>query len=146
MTKLCMNMKMMTKTNKTPVFEIFPRWETIRKFMLGKEMLTTIGVWVFDDKFRKIKREPFVGTTNKIIDLITKDIPNAEKGFRLNFSDERFDGCYPFPLTKMYESNGGCWYLFEIDSKRRLHGWLCKVVYSYFQTAPDTIWFKASEK
>jgi hypothetical protein len=48
------------------------------------------GTWVFDDPDRGLRQEPFVAGIPKVIDKIVKDIPDAEKGFRLLFSAESF--------------------------------------------------------
>ena len=43
------------------------------------------GTWVFDDSSAGLVREPFVAGVPEMIDVLVKDIPNADKGFRLLF-------------------------------------------------------------
>lgn len=125
------------------IHEIRPYWDRGIPFSGG---IKTTGLWVFDDKARKIKHEPFVGNTNVIIDNMVLRIPNAVFGFRLQFSDEQFEGCNLFPLTRMEDDkrHKGCWYMTRLSDGSRAEGWLCKVLYKYFDKTPDTIWYKAS--
>ena len=40
------------------------------------------GVWVFDDPNDGLPREPFVAGTDRMIDRVVADIPNAASGFK----------------------------------------------------------------
>ncbi|HAH49402.1 MAG TPA: hypothetical protein DCM07_32110, partial [Planctomycetaceae bacterium] len=44
------------------------------------------GTWVFDDSSAGLVQEPFVAGVPEMIDVIVKDIPDADAGFRLLFS------------------------------------------------------------
>ena len=44
------------------------------------------GVWVFDDPNDGLAREPFVASTDRMIDPVVADIPNAARGFKFTFS------------------------------------------------------------
>ena len=48
------------------------------------------GVWKFTDRAVGLVGEPFVGSTNEMIDFLVRDIPNAKSGFRLLFSGDPF--------------------------------------------------------
>jgi len=48
------------------------------------------GTWVFDDPRVGLVREPFVSGIPELIDKLVKDIPDADKGFRLLFSGALF--------------------------------------------------------
>jgi hypothetical protein len=50
------------------------------------------GMWVFDDPRVGLDKEPFVSGADIMIDVLVKDIPNAEQGFRLIFSGTPFPG------------------------------------------------------
>ena len=50
------------------------------------------GVWVFDDPNDGLPREPFVASTDRMIDRVVADIPNAASGFKLTFSARPFPG------------------------------------------------------
>ena len=102
------------------------------------------GTWVFDDRARGLQQEPFVAGIPGIIEKVTKDIPNAEDGFRLTFSDRPFPG-YTHTLKKKEKSreSGGHWY---VCPQYDMEGWLCPALYQYFEEAPETIYFKAEKK
>ncbi len=42
------------------------------------------GMWVFDDARVGLDKEPFVSGADTMIDVLVSEIPNAQKGFRLN--------------------------------------------------------------
>lgn len=52
-----------------------------------------LGMWVFDDDRVGLVREPFICGADTIIDLMAADIPDAEGGFRLMFSQTPFPNC-----------------------------------------------------
>lgn len=113
------------------IFHIRPRWSD------------EFRVWVFDDRARGVENELFVGSTNDIIDYIVEEkLPTTTKEFGLDFSDSQFEGCNNMPIKKVLEEGGGCWYILDDES---VAGWLCKIIYKYFQTPPDEIWFKVYE-
>lgn len=97
------------------------------------------GTWVFDDPARKLKQEPFVAGIPKMIDLLVKDIPNADKGFRLLVSAQPFPGA-THKLTWRREDSNGNWYWSE-DFK--FEGWLCPALIKFFKVAPKEIHFQA---
>jgi len=94
------------------------------------------GMWVFDDPSVELEREPFVSGIPEMIDELTKDIPNAEKGFLMTFSENRFPD-HQIVLEKNVEEDGGTWYTLG-DSK----GWLCPALLKYFPEAPEQIYIK----
>lgn len=50
------------------------------------------GMWVFDDARVGLDKEPFVSSADTMIDVLVREIPNAQKGFRLLFSETPFPG------------------------------------------------------
>lgn len=93
------------------------------------------GMWVFDDDAVGLVREPFVGGVPEMIDLMVRDIPNADAGFTLLFSTD------PFPeaqvsLEWVRGDMGGNWYRWP---EREMEGWLCPALFKYFDTAPPRI-------
>lgn len=100
------------------------------------------GMWVFDDPRVGLVREPFVSGIDKMIDLLVKDIPNAQKGFRLIFSERPFPG-YEVKLDWCREEFGGNWYW---SDKYQMEGWLCPALFKYFETAPKELYGKAEPK
>ncbi|HVY84962.1 MAG TPA: hypothetical protein VG943_07505, partial [Caulobacterales bacterium] len=51
-----------------------------------------LGMWVFDDARVGLVQEPFVGGADTLIDHVTADIPDAERGFVMVFSRAPFPG------------------------------------------------------
>ena len=98
------------------------------------------GIWMFSDETTHLVNEPFVGHVNNLMDWLTRNIPNAENGFRLIF------GAKPFPeygmmLRHVREEHEGNWYV--CDALGEEPGWLCPALYRYFQVAPPTLYMKA---
>ena len=101
------------------------------------------AMWVFDDAEREVVREPFVRGVPEMIDILIKDIPDAkENGFRLMFSAEPFDG-HAMHLDWRRAERGGNWYH---NAQFDKEGWLCPVLYKYFEEAPKRIYVKAEPR
>jgi hypothetical protein len=100
------------------------------------------GTWVFDDPAVGLRQEPFVAGIPEMMDEMVKDIPDAEKGFRLLFSTQPFPG-YSHKLSWRRGDNIGNWYYSE-DYKKE--GWLCPGLFKYYPTAPKEIYVKAERK
>ena len=97
------------------------------------------GMWVFDDPAVGLSREPFVSGIDTMIDLLVAEIPNAEKGFRLIFSERPFPG-YTVKLEWRREEYGGNWYWAE---QYKMEGWLCPALFKYFERAPAELYGRA---
>src|SRR5947209_5414521 len=50
------------------------------------------GMWVFDDPAVGLSKEPFIAGIDTMIDKMTANIPEAERGFRAVFSAAAFPG------------------------------------------------------
>ena len=98
-----------------------------------------LGMWVFDDARVGLIQEPFVGGADTIIDEWTKDIPNAEKGFRLIFSPDPFPGYDLSFEWRRPEMSGNTYYCEQLD----MEGWLCPALFKYFDSAPMNLYAKA---
>jgi hypothetical protein len=98
-----------------------------------------LGMWVFDDARVGLTQEPFVSGADIIIDELVRDIPNAEKGFRLLFSPTPFPG-RTLHIQWVREEHGGNWYRWE---DRQMDGWLCPALFRYFTEAPRDIYAQA---
>lgn len=117
------------------------------------------SAWVFDDERVGLSREPFVESAGKIIDVLVKKLPDAEKGFTLLFSTGPFDGyqkllhhttkavvdANPALLNclEQYESFGGHYYSLYDVVDPPIHGWLCPAMFKYFESAPKHIYVQA---
>src|ERR671932_285404 len=66
------------------------------------------GMWVFDDPAVGLNKEPFIAGIDTMIDKMTSDIPDAEKGFRAVFSAAPFPGWKEKIVWRRAES-GGNW-------------------------------------
>lgn len=97
------------------------------------------GLWVFDDDRVNLLQEPFVFGVPEMIDEITQNIPNSDKGFRLLFSEKPFPH-YQYCLKWLREEYEGNWY--EFNDKE---GWLCPALLKYFDKAPKNIYIKAEQ-
>ncbi len=97
--------------------------------------------WVFDDETVGLVREPFVSGIPEMIDVLVKEIVNADKGFRLFFSENAFPG-YQAELVLVGEEYGGNWYCWEA---KNMQGWLCPALFKYFSEAPKKLYCKAEK-
>lgn len=97
------------------------------------------GTWVFDDERVHLHRETFVAGIPKMIDILVKDIPDANEGFRMLFSVKSFPG-YQQKLVWRRAEGGGNWYY---NQEYNLEGWLCPALFKYFRKAPKEIYIKA---
>ncbi|MFK5968736.1 MAG: hypothetical protein QM487_01235 [Candidatus Marithrix sp.] len=95
--------------------------------------------WVFDDEQVGLIKEPFVEGMPTIIDVFVKDISNANQGFRLLFSNNKFPN-YQAELIWVKKEFEGNWYYWQ---QHELTGWLCPALYKYFSIAPKYIYCKA---
>ena len=96
------------------------------------------GQWVFDDESTDLVREPFVAGADTMIDVITKHIPNASKGFLLLFSSGPFPGHQAMLAWQREEMDGNV-YLWE---EANMEGWLCPALLKYFALAPREIYLQ----
>nr|WP_286004655.1 DUF6717 family protein [Geitlerinema calcuttense] len=97
------------------------------------------GTWVFDDDRFGLIREPFVSGMPQMIEQLVRDVPSAERGFRLLFSARPFPD-YQAELTWLRPEYDGNWYRW---SERDLEGWLCPALFHYFNDTPIKIYCKA---
>ncbi len=96
------------------------------------------GFWVFDDENTGLVQEPFVAGADVIIERHAAAIPDAERGFRLLFSETPFPGFTTMLEWRRAEMDGNWYY----DGELGLEGWLCPALYKYFPTAPRKIYMK----
>lgn len=114
---------------------------------LGSECGWDSNVWVFDDEANGLKEEGFVlGMSEMIQRLVDQlEIPDAEKGFALSFSDQPFDGHHvelEWFDNEEYQGYKGNWYQGEVMGEQ-MKGWLCPALFHYFSEAPAHIYVKA---
>lgn len=119
------------------------------------------GQWVFDDASKELDKEALVAGVPEIIAamLLTKNIPmtDAEKGFRLIFSEGPFPGhqlaAKHDPTMSETEAFGN-WYEVEYikgeDPNKGnyyagMKGWLCPALFKYFDHTPKTIYASAEK-
>ena len=100
------------------------------------------GMWVFDDPRVGLDKEPFVSGADTMIDVMVREIPGAQQGFRLLFSATLFPG-YKVRLEWKREEYGGNWYY---SPEFQMEGWLCPALFKYFEKAPREIYVKAEPK
>jgi hypothetical protein len=100
------------------------------------------NTWVFDDDKRGLVREAFVAGTPELIERLVANIPDADKGFRLYFSAQRFPGS-THKLAWRRGDGSGNWYYSE-DFKAEC--WLCPGLFKYYRDAPKELYIKAEKK
>lgn len=94
------------------------------------------GVWVFDDPAVGLEREPFVAGMPEIIEHVTREIPNAERGFTAIFSPRQFPGATERLEFVRSEMDGSTYRHIETG----MEGWLCPALFRYFDEAPPELW------
>ncbi len=101
------------------------------------------GMWVFDDEKVGLVQEPFVSGADTVIDRMVEEMPGAEQGFTLIFSDNPFPG-YQVEFEWRREEHGGNWYY---TRALNMEGWLCPALFKYFDAAPPKLYaqFKAKD-
>ncbi len=97
------------------------------------------GTWVFDDRTAGLVKEPFVAGVPEMIDVLVKDIPNADSGFRLLFSSQPFPG-HQKVLRWLRGDGGGNYYAFDDPP---MEGWICPAMFKYYDKAPAQLYVKA---
>jgi len=98
--------------------------------VIAPYLLESVNTWVFDDPRVGLVQEPFVSGADVFLSFLSKDIPDADKGFRLIFS------AGPFPGYQQKAS----WYESPDPPMR---GWLCPALLRYFDEAPAEIYVRA---
>lgn len=96
------------------------------------------GLRVFDDKTTGLVREALVAGIDEMLDMVSANIPNAEKGFVVIFSDKPFPG-YKLRLRWLrpgYRKSGDWYWCYQLKKE----GWLCPALLRYFKTAPRNIY------
>ena len=101
--------------------------------------LEGVNAWVFDDPRVGLVQEPFVFGADVFLSFLSKDIPNAQKGFRLIFSADPFPG-YQQKVARIGDEMGGSWYE---SANPPMKGWLCPALLRYFDAAPAEIYVRA---
>ena len=110
-----------------------------RNSILVIEPYRHAGTWVFDDERAGLRKEPFVAGVPEILDKMVKDIPDADKGFRLLFSARDFPGATHKFLLRRPEKGGNWYYCEQFDKE----GWLCPGLFKYYREAPEEFYVKA---
>ena len=100
------------------------------------------GLWVFDDEKVGLVQEPFVSGADKIIEIMSSGIPNAEVGFTILFSANPFPGHQAVFEWRREEMGGNWYYSPDLDTE----GWLCPALFKYFNSAPEMIYAQFKQK
>ena len=119
---------------------------TLHPYLIGH-------TWVFDDARTNLKAEAFVLGSSEVLTRLVemKAIPNAERGFTLQFADEPFDG-FDAELRWLRSDDAqvvpgqdgsatqvhGNWYA-GLVAGEEMTGWLCPALGLYFGAAPARI-------
>jgi hypothetical protein len=99
-------------------------------------------MWVFDDPRVGLVQEPFVSGADMMIDRVVADLPDAERGFILIFSNTPFPG-HQIRLDWRRGEGGGNWYYApQLD----MEGWLCPALLKYFVTPPEQLFVQTKSR
>ena len=98
------------------------------------------GSWVFDDEARGLRREPFVSGADTFLTRLSRDIPDADRGFQLLFSAAPFPG-FQAKVVWVRSEMSGDWYR---GGDPPMEGWLCPALLRYFEEPPKELYFKCS--
>jgi hypothetical protein len=101
------------------------------------------GTWLFDDLATGLRGEPFVGAVNAMLDRLAAGIPDAQRGFRLLFSAEPFEGHQVTFSWVRADSVEGNWYRADATGEE---GWLCPALFCYFPIAPPKLFARAEPR
>lgn len=123
------------------------------------------GMWVFDDEATGLTREAFVAGADRVMDFLSRKLPQAGRGFKLTFGAKPFDG-HQVSMTWVHGNKNnstiipvrqskvqvGTDEIFEIGHN---HGntywcveaqcdcWLCPALFKYFPKAPPALYARA---
>lgn len=97
-----------------------------------------LGMWVFDDAKRGIIEEPFVSGADTLIDLVVKDVPNADAGFAMLFSADEFPDAHIHLEWRRSEKSGNTYWCETLGHE----GWLCPALLKYFSEPPKNLYVK----
>jgi len=96
------------------------------------------GLWVFDDQATGLVKEAFVSGVDTILDVVTAQIEDAEKGFICLFSDRPFpNATVELTWLRADETGRGNWYFCE---QLKTEGWFCPALLRYFPEPPKKIY------
>jgi hypothetical protein len=126
-----------------PLFPIRPSQTVVPGAVLSIEPYFHEGAWVFDDPVVGLVKEPFVSGVTEMIDRLVAQIPNAAKGFRLQFSEKPFAGMQTALTWVRADPVEGNWYRADGVADE---GWLCPTLFWYFASAPKTIYLGTGPK
>lgn len=98
-----------------------------------------LEMWVFDDPSVGLSQEQFVGGVDTMIDRVTADVTNADKGFVMVFSAIPFTGSQFRLEWRREDGSGNVYYSAELDAE----GWLCPAQHRYFEKRPPEIQFRS---
>ena len=133
--------------------EVKQKWQAYRQKRLRKENTVVLhnsifviapylyeGTWVFDDDRVGLAKEPFVSGVPDMINYLVREIPDAQDGFRMFFSKNKYPG-YSQSLSWRSTEYNGNWYQMEVDPL--LSGWLCPALSHYFPEPPEKLYVSA---
>jgi hypothetical protein len=92
-------------------------------------------MWVFDDEKAGLRQEPFIAGSDEIISKLVVNVPNAESGFILIFSDNPFPGYNVFLEWRREQYRGNWYYCPQLG----IEGWLCPAMFHYFDQTPEKL-------
>lgn len=99
----------------------------------------SLDTWVFDDPAVGLVKEPFVLGADSLLDFLTEEIPNSDKGFLLFFSANPMPGDCLSLEWRRKDMDGHWYYCRELG----FEAWLCSALHLYYPSAPQMLFFQA---
>ena len=94
------------------------------------------GQWVFDDENTGLVREALISGADTVLDILSADIPRADRGILVLFSPGLFPSAQVH-ATWVREEAGGDVYLIQ---EPEMEAWLCPALLKYFANAPPELY------
>lgn len=126
-----------------PLFPIRPTCSDMPTGVLVLQPYREKGSWLFDDPTTGLLREPFVGDINAMLDRLSATIPDAQRGFRLLFSLQPFEGQQTTFSWVRADPVEGNWYRAD---ETGAEGWMCPALFCYFPVAPPKLFVRAEPR
>lgn len=94
--------------------------------------------WVIDDPPLGLSHEPFVDGYPEFLDRLLHDVPDADRGFRIELSDHPFPG-FVSHLVRQDDEYGGYWYASDDPS---IKAWFGPALERYFKAVPPELFLR----
>ncbi len=113
--------------------------DELRERVFAIKPYRNLDTWVFDDPAVGLVKEPFVLGADLLLDFLTEEMPDADKGFLLFFSASPMPGDCVSLEWRRGDMDGHWYYCRELG----FEAWLCSALHLYYPSAPPMLFFQA---